>query len=97
MSGLSKLVEIDRAELPQLRDMYLADWPENMLGYYTVDNFIRCFEKDPEIKSLVFYCLDGDWSDGSFAVIVNHLHHNRGSEHIEYPSHFLGSLPIVFE
>lgn len=76
MSGLSKLVEIDRAELPQLRDMYLADWPENMLGYYTVDNFIRCFEKDPEIKSLVFYCLDGDWSDGSFAVIVNHLHYN---------------------
>lgn len=71
MSESDHLVEINRSELPQLRDLYLVNWPENMQGYYTVDNFIRWFEKKPIIKNLVFYCLNGDWSDGTFVAIVN--------------------------
>lgn len=65
-----KLVEIDRSELVQLRNLYLVNWPENMLGYYTVENFIRWLEKEPTLGNLVFYSLNGDWSDGTFVAIV---------------------------
>lgn len=65
------LSEISRADLPCLRDLYLKDWPENLIGYYTVNNFIRWLENDPNIKNLHFYCLNGDISDGTFAIIVS--------------------------
>lgn len=42
-----------------------------MLGYYTVDNFIRWFERKTTIKNLIFYSLNGDLSDGTFVAIVN--------------------------
>lgn len=70
MVDADKLVEIDRSELPQLRNLYLVDWPENMLGYYTVDNFIHWFERKTKIKNLIFYSLNGDFSDGTFVAIV---------------------------
>lgn len=71
MAEVDKLVEINRVDLSQLRDLYLVNWPVNLLGYYTVDNFIRWIEKDLTIKNLIFYSLNGDWSDGTFVAIVN--------------------------
>lgn len=70
MVEADNLVEINRSDLPKLRDLYLINWPENMEGYYTVDNFIRWLEKKSTIKHLTFYCLNGDWSDGTFVAIV---------------------------
>lgn len=93
MSESDNLVEINRSELPQLRDLYLIDWPENMQGYYTVDNFIRWFEKKPIIKNLVLYCLNGDWSDGTFVAIVNNQFSTVSrSNSITIHFDFLGSL-----
>lgn len=63
--------EISRNDLPRLRDLYLRDWPENIIGYYTINNYIRWLERDPNIKKLKFYCLNDDFSDGSYAIIVN--------------------------
>lgn len=70
MVEADKLVEIMRSELPQLRNLYQVNWPENMLGYYTVDNFIRWFEQKSKIKNLVLYSLNGDFTDGTFVAIV---------------------------
>lgn len=63
--------EITKADLPKLRDLYLQDWPENFIGYYTLNNFIRWLDKDPNIENLRFYCLNGDFSDGTFAIFVS--------------------------
>lgn len=70
MVQMDSLIEINRSDLSQLRDLYLVDWPENILGYYTVDNFIRWFEKESTIKNLIVYSLNGDWTDGTFVAIV---------------------------
>lgn len=64
-----KLTEIPCAQWSELRDMYLCDWPTNMMGYYTIDNFIRWTEKKPDIDHLHVYSLNNDWSDGTFLVV----------------------------
>lgn len=66
-----KIIEIPTENWPELRDLYLSEWPVNMLGYYTVDNFIKWVEKEPDIKNLHVYSLNGDWSDGTFAIVVS--------------------------
>lgn len=66
-----KLIEIPPSQLVNLRDLYLKDWPVNMLGYYTIDNYIRWIDKQATIKDLFVYSLNGDWSDGTFAVMVS--------------------------
>lgn len=65
-----KLVEIPVNEWLELRDLYLDNWPENMNGYYTMDNFINWVIRKPDIKHLWVYSLNGDWSDGTFIVVV---------------------------
>lgn len=71
MSDQNQLVEIPHEELSILRDMYLKDWPNNLNGYYTIDNFIRWLEKESNIKNLKFYSLNGDYSDGTFLIVVS--------------------------
>lgn len=63
--------EIKIGDLLHLRDLYLKDWPENVLGYYTLHNYIKWLEKDPNIEILKFYCLNDDVSDGTFAIKVD--------------------------
>ena len=66
-----KLVDIPASEWCNLQEKYLANWPRHMLGYYTIDNFIKWQKIDSNIKNLNCYCLDGDWSDGTFVFIVS--------------------------
>lgn len=68
-----KLVIISQSHWRTLRDLYLTNWPTNILGYYTIDNYIRWIEKQPTIKDLFLYSLNGEWSDGTYAVVVNML------------------------
>lgn len=68
-----KLIEIPSYQWINLRDLYLKNWPENLLGYYTIDNYIRWIEKLTTIEQLFIYSLNGDWSDGTFAVIVSYV------------------------
>lgn len=66
----NKLIPIPSKEWINLRDLYLINWPENILGYYTIDNFINWISKTEEIRNLFIYSLNGDWSDGTFVIIV---------------------------
>ncbi|XP_055918700.1 uncharacterized protein LOC129950806 [Eupeodes corollae] len=71
----SRLIPVPNDELTKLRDLYLRDWPKNCVGYYTLDNFIRWLQKDPQIKALSILTLSnnvessvvvvGDRSDGN--------------------------------
>lgn len=66
-----KLVEILFDDLPKLRDLYLPDWPKNMMGYSTIDNYINWLQLDSNIKHLHIYSLNGDWSDGTYVIVVS--------------------------
>lgn len=68
---VSRLSEIHPSNWSALRDKYLIDWPKNMLGYYTIDNFVRWIAIEPNIVNLHVYALDDDWCDGTFAVVVS--------------------------
>lgn len=67
-----KLVEIESQNWPALRDLYAPNSPKTFIGHSAVDNFIRWTDQQPDIPNLVFYSLNGDWSDGTFAVIVRY-------------------------
>lgn len=67
---MDEIFEIPCDELPSLRDLFLQNWPENMIGYYTIDNYIRWLTNDPNIRNLKIYSLNNDFRDGTFVVIV---------------------------
>lgn len=80
MIRADEIVEISRAEWPQLRDMYKSRLPE-VIGYYVSDTYIRWFEKDSKIENLKVFCLNGDYSDGTFvAVVSKYFYHTRYQE-----------------
>lgn len=61
----------------ELRDLYVANWPVNLVAYHTVDNFIQWHRKDPGIKNLTFYSLNGDWrKDGTYVIVVSETERN---------------------
>lgn len=66
-----RLKVIPRADLTKLRDLLLQDWPKHVVGYHTVDNFVRWYEQDPDYPDATIYCLDGDWSDGTYVILVS--------------------------
>lgn len=65
------LAEIDRKDWPKLRDLYTPNGIKSYVAFITIDNFIRWFEQDPNIKHVKFYCLNGDFSEGTFVIIVS--------------------------
>ena len=69
-----KLVEIESKDWKELRDLFLVDWPQHILGYSIVNNYIEWTEKSEghQIANLKVFSVDGDWRrDGTFIVIVS--------------------------
>lgn len=64
-----KICEIPTDKWPELRDLFLPDWPRNIYAYNLLENYIRWLGKDPNIKNLKIYALNDDWSDGTFVVV----------------------------
>lgn len=72
MEPLNKLVEIPVCELPALRDLFKQDWPTHMIGYFTIDNYIRWLQETPTIPNLKIFSLNGDWiNDGLYLIVVS--------------------------
>lgn len=68
----NRLVKLNRVDWPALRELYIRNWPEHIMGFFTVDNFIRWTEKKPsDVQNVCIYSLDGDWSDGTFICTVS--------------------------
>lgn len=71
------LTVIPPADWPELRDLYVANWPHNLVAYHTVDNFIQWHRRDPSIRNLTFYSLNGDWrKDGTYVIVVSETERN---------------------
>lgn len=66
-----RLVQIQYSDLPALKKLYTPDGSKSYIGYMTIDIYTQLLEKDPDEKKYVkFYCLNGDFSDGTFIVTV---------------------------
>lgn len=74
-----RLVEIPKEDLSMLKDLHAAkSGSRTSVAFSTIDTYIRWIEKDPNQRKYVkFYCLNGDFSDGTFIVIVSRLFSNK--------------------
>lgn len=69
------LIEINRNDLPTLQKLFRSHESKNDISYMTLGNYIGFFEQDPSVKHVNVYCLNGDFSDGTFVITVNmHLY-----------------------
>lgn len=68
-----RLVEIPTEDLPQLRDLYapIAGVDKSYIAFMTIETYIRWFKEHTAIKNVRFYCLNDDYSDGTFVVTVS--------------------------
>lgn len=64
------LVEIERKDLPNLLNLYTPDGYKSYVAYMTIENYIRWFAQDSNLKHVKVFCLNGDFSDGTFVVTV---------------------------
>lgn len=66
-----KLIAIESKNWTALRDLYSSSDPNTIYSHCTVDNYIQWLGKEPHAVDWIFYSLNGDWSDGTFAVVVS--------------------------
>lgn len=80
------LLEIPVADWPVLRDMYTDNWPSNYSTYFAIDNGIKLKQMDPVEynKEVQMYSLNGDWSDGTFILLVS-KHEDYCLKSINFP------------
>lgn len=70
-----RLMEIQQKDLPILKEMYASkDGSRTQIAYEAIDTHIRWLEQDPNANTYMkFYCLNGDFSDGTFIAIVSRI------------------------
>lgn len=67
-----RLVEIQRADLSALKKHYEPDGSaKSYIGYTALENYIRWLDYPDESETIKFFCLNGDFSDGTFVVTVS--------------------------
>lgn len=67
----NRLVEICRKDLPILKNLYSPNGVKNsFLAYLVIDNYIRWFKENSNLKHVKFFCLNGNFSDGTFVITV---------------------------
>lgn len=66
-----RLVEIGANDLQNLKNLYKSDGSKSYIAYMTIDNYLQWFQQDPNIKHVRIFCLNGDYSDGTFVITVS--------------------------
>ncbi|XP_031629456.1 uncharacterized protein LOC116344820 isoform X2 [Contarinia nasturtii] len=69
MTPLVIILKIESKNWEELRELYLPETPETILGLGIISNYLRWIQRDASIANLTFYSLNGDWSDGTFVVV----------------------------
>lgn len=68
---MDELIEIPRASLLELKDLFLVEWPKYVTANYTLDNYINWIKKDTEVQDYQIFSLNESWRDnGTFIIIV---------------------------
>lgn len=69
-----KLVEIPPSDWPELRDIFELNWPDNLIAWHIVNNYIQWYRRESKIlKNLNFYCLNGNFRTDGFVVVVSRV------------------------
>uniref|UniRef100_A0AAG5DFG6 N-acetyltransferase domain-containing protein n=1 Tax=Anopheles atroparvus TaxID=41427 RepID=A0AAG5DFG6_ANOAO len=68
-----RLEKIPRCDWEEWRDLYLRDWPRYELSYNTVQNYINWSKRDPKIKDLAIYSLNGSWRENGTYIIIDRI------------------------
>lgn len=74
MAVKDRLVEIPLQDLSTLKNLYKSSENESRtrIAYESIDVYIRWLEQDPNANTYIkFYSLNGNFSDGTFIVIVS--------------------------
>lgn len=66
---VDQLIMLEPEKWYQLRDKFKDNWPLNIVAYSTIDNFCK-WNKKSDIPYVNFYCLNGDFSDGTVLIKV---------------------------
>uniref|UniRef100_A0A336MI60 CSON001614 protein n=1 Tax=Culicoides sonorensis TaxID=179676 RepID=A0A336MI60_CULSO len=80
----------------KLRDLFKKEWPRNILPYNLIQNYIEWNSKNPQFvhENINIYCLNGDWTDGTFFALENHqLFFYSLNDDIDKLSGLLSNLP----
>lgn len=64
------LVQIEAEHWPALRDLYSSACPETYRSYNLLDFYCRWFANAPDTIDVVFYSLNGEWSDDGIFLAV---------------------------
>lgn len=68
---IDRLVEIEQKDLPKLQKYYSSNDSKSFVAYTTITNYMNWFEQEPNMKHVKFFCLNGDFSGGTFALTVS--------------------------
>lgn len=64
-------IEIGRSNLLILKNVYKLNRFKSEIGYLTLNNYVQWLEQDQHVKHVRIYCLNGDFSDGTFVLTVS--------------------------
>lgn len=70
-----RATSIPCTDWPSLRDLFLIEWPKHIVPHSLLQNYINWSNKDPTYvqTSVEIYCLDADWTDGTFYLVVSRV------------------------
>lgn len=76
MAAKRSLVEVPLGEWKKLRALFKNNWPRHILPFIAIENYERL--KTTHKPDTKIFCLDNDWSDGTFIlkVILKFQNHN---------------------
>lgn len=67
-----RVVEIQYNDLANLKRLYTPGGSKSYIAYMAIENYIRWLDQNPnESNYIKFFCLNGDFSDGTFVVTVS--------------------------
>lgn len=87
------VVEIQHNDWTNLKKLYTPDGLKNFsIAYMAIENYIRWVEQSPdESEHIKFFCLNGDFSDGTFVITVSFVSFDNKRFYSQQKP-FLGSL-----
>lgn len=71
-----RITEINIKDLPLLRDLYAPDdtgYTKSHSAFVTIDIYIRWIQQDPNVKHVQFFCLNDNFSSGTFVAVVSFI------------------------
>lgn len=91
-------VSIPCSDWPSLRDLFLIEWPKHIVPYSLLQNYINWAKQDPAYvrTNVEIYCLDADWMDGTFYLVVSYEREHENIYLFTFEQHtFTGRLISV--